>query len=412
MPQIIFILGILIYRFFLDNVYIQTIAPFYAYQGLDYVGTNIDYWISWGVLIAFSLLMSLLLKYKEFFLSNILILLFLIRFVPFTSLLACKSLDNRLLLMELIYWGAIFLFSLILKRPCLHFSFPKRYKLSTLRFSVVDIVLVFSVLIVLFVSGCYAHFRLNFSLMNVYDLREEARDFSMPVLLKYLWSATGNVLPVLFVYYLIIKRRIACCFIAFVILLNFSVDGLKANIFKLFLCLLLHLVYKQNLIKMFPWLFALLCFFSLAEYYVFSTPLLSEFVVRRVLYIPALLDSYYFDYISKYGPVFYQRGDVHIDFIIGEEYFGKASMRANNGLFTDAYMNLGEIGCLVYPFVYVAFFKFCESSFEGVNVELVMFVIIIMVITLNSSEFTTSLLTHGLFALCLLLYFLPRKRYD
>ena len=41
MPQIIFILGILIYRFFLDNVYIQTIAPFYAYQGLDYVGTNI-----------------------------------------------------------------------------------------------------------------------------------------------------------------------------------------------------------------------------------------------------------------------------------------------------------------------------------------------------------------------------------
>ena len=87
-------------------------------------------------------------------------------------------------------------------------------------------------------------------------------------------------------------------------------------------------------------------------------------------------------------------------------------MRANNGLFTDAYMNLGEIGCLVYPFVYVAFFKFCESSFEGVNVELVMFVIIIMVITLNSSEFTTSLLTHGLFALCLLLYFLPRKRYD
>ena len=70
MPQIIFILGILIYRFFLDNVYIQTIAPFYAYQGLDYVGTNIDYWISWGVLIAFSLLMSLLLKYTDSFIFD------------------------------------------------------------------------------------------------------------------------------------------------------------------------------------------------------------------------------------------------------------------------------------------------------------------------------------------------------
>ena len=195
---------------------------------------------------------------------------------------------------------------------------------------------------------------------------------------------------------------------SFIILLSFSIDGLKSTIFKLFLCIILLIVYRKKMIVWYPMLFVTLCLTAFAEFKIFNSDWISSTIIRRSLFIPSLLDTYYFDYIYQNGPIFYQRGGEHISFFIGAEYFGKEEMRSNNGLFSDAYMNLGFLGLIIYPIIYSFFFRFCESISRGLDEKIVMFVGVIMVSSMNSSELTTCLLTHGLLALILLLYFIPK----
>ena len=166
---------------------------------------------------------------------------------------------------------------------------------------------------------------------------------------------------------------------------------------------------KKELVSKVPYLFAFLVITTLLEWWIGGSTLISTFIVRRVLYIPSLLDSLFYDYIQQIGPLYYQQGDVNITFLIGEEYFGREDMMANNGMFSDAFMNLGWIGCLIYPFIYAFYIKICDCAFKGVNRQIIFFSGLLIVTTMGSSVFTTALLTHGILLLCLVVYLLPRE---
>lgn len=77
--------------------------------------------------------------------------------------------------------------------------------------------------------------RLNFSLLNVYELRdEESEEFTG--IFKYLLPIADTILPVLLMYFWNKKNYIIVLAIVLGILLNFSLGGHKSIIFKLFLC--------------------------------------------------------------------------------------------------------------------------------------------------------------------------------
>lgn len=264
------------------------------------------------------------------------------------------------------------------------------------------------VLVVVYVSGKYAGFRFSIDLSNVYDLRSEARSFVMPLWLLYLWSATSNALPVLLVFFLLKKKWIWVLLIAFVIILNFSINGSKSTLFKMFLCFGLLFIKGTNILKYLVYGILVLGLVSILENFIFDTSFISSVVVRRVLYVPNLLDCFYFDYINQNHPIYYNPTfSSEIAFRIGEKYFANDQMRCNNGLFTDAYMNLGLLGCFIYPAIFTAFLKICESAFKNVNDKVVLYTTLMIVITLGSTTITTSLLTHGLFLLCFVLYCMP-----
>lgn len=346
-------------------------------------------------------LFILFLKKPNSVVSIAAILFFFIRFVPLTSFIAVKAQDLDFILLECVYW--ILIFSLLrTKKKINAFKWHK----NDVLINIFTVILISSVI---FISGYYAHFRMNFSLLNIYDLRLEAREFNMPIILSYIWAPASNVLPIILIYFIQKKKRTIAYIIAFVIFLNFSINGSKATLFKLFFCLFLYFFMKKDLLNKIPYLFILLTFATLIEWILFNTNWISNIIIRRVLFIPSLMDSLYFDYIKQYGPLYFNIGVTNINFIIGEEYFNNSEMRANNGMFSDAYMNLGWIGCLIYPFIYSLFFKICNTAFEGINKQIVFFATLLIVTTLGSSLFSTAMMTHGILLLCIIVSLLPRS---
>lgn len=398
--NIIFLSSVLIYRICLDIIYARCIAPFWGYYGFEYEPEMSFIALSWLILFSISFLILPVLKRNNSVISYASVLLFFIRFIPFTSFIACTKQPDNFVLCECVYWFLTFLF--LCKGKNIHI--PKPHKSAILLNSLI-LLLIF---VVVFISGYYTHFRLNFNLSNVYDLRFEAREYNIPTFLSYLWGPAGNILPIILIYYIQKKKKLLACLILMIILLNFSINGMKSVLFKLLLCLFLCAFMKNKLQNVVFCLFVLLSLLTLLEWHIFDTTFISTLIVRRVLYLPSLLDSYYFDYIYQNAPLYYDvgEGDAHINFLIGEEYFNAPKMLANNGLFSDAYMNLGWIGCIIYPIVYAFFLKLCDSVFRGVNNQISFFCCLLIVYSISNSAFTTALITHGLLLLCLVVYLL------
>lgn len=394
----LFLLSVLIYRVCLDVIYIQCIAPFWGYYQLTY---EPEAWLaisSWVILAFFSFFIVSFLAKPDNIVSIVVILFFFVRIVPFTSFISCKVQSVDFVFWQVSYWFFIFAF-LKYWKPI---HVPKVQKndmlLNWIVFALIGTVI--------FISGYYTHFRLNFSLLNVYDLRFEARGYDVPSLLAYLWDPAGNILPIVLIYFIQNKKLKLAYLVAFVIFLNFSINGVKSVLFKLFLCLFLCFFMKKKLLNKVSWLFLVLVVIALLEWKVFDSTIVSNMLIQRLLYFPLQLDVSYYNYALHNEPIFFaDRSKVSL--MIGDEYTNGEPMLANNGMFSDAYINLGMMGCLIFPCLYALFLKMCESAFRGVNEQIVFFAAILIVVTLHGMYFTTALFSGGIFLLALVVYLLP-----
>lgn len=399
---VIFLLVIL-YRILLDYLYFH-ITTEWEYDGFISNGDFTTTLLSWVILIALSLAVLPYFKNKNIFYPDLIILLFLMRIVPLTCVIKFIKQPNDFILWECVFWLLFVLLPNVIKVhsiPLVKF-FSKSDK-------VMNIALVVFSGVVLFISGYYANFRFHISLLDVYELREESSTFEVPSLLGYLWAASTNILPLLFAYYFLKKKMLICFFLAVVVLLNFSINGMKSTMFKLILCLTFCFINTESIRKWFTPSFIILILTSIAEYALLGISFIHDIVIRRVLIFPSLLDTFYYDYVSKHGLWFYNRSGTKIQYLIGNEYHDDITEACNNGLFSDAYMNLGPIGCILYPLVFAVFFKICSSAFRGANKGLVLFSAFLVLFTFLSSEFTTSLLTHGLLLLVVTMYIISCK---
>ena len=397
-----------IYRILLDYIYANYTSPIWGYYGFDNNATTYSLIISWLVLISLTFIILPLFRNQDAFYPDLLILFFVMKVVPFTTIIRFMNPPYSLSFLYFIYFALIFLLTKSLKLK------PMPLKIKGVAGSS-DLFLYaglfFFAAIIIFISGYYAHFRIHLSFNDVYDLRGEAKGFDLPLIIRYAWSPATNILPLLFAYFLSKKKRLICLFILFLILLNFSINGMKSTFFKLLICVAFVLINFKDLKKYYLLGFVFLLLAAILEGSLWDLHLVHDIVVRRVFFIPALLDTYYYDYISQNGPMYYARGGMAIQYVISDVYFGDPEMQSNNGLFSDAFMNLGVLGCFVYPIIYAFMFRICGSAFRGAEKGLVIFAAVIMSYTLEGSELTTALLTHGLFLFCVFMYLISMKTY-
>ena len=95
--------------------------------------------------------------------------------------------------------------------------------------------------------------------------------------------------------------------------------------------------------------------------------------------------------------------DVRATNLIGEVYFNRADMSANNGLVSEGYMNFGTWGVLLNIVIVSAYFAVLNSL--KIPTKYFGLFVLTMFSFLSSSVFTV-LLTHGAFALLLVALFL------
>lgn len=400
--NILLILSIVAFRMMLDWIYLSQISPAFSYSNYFDNSTRQSQIISWCYLLFFIPFVFWINDNRHDILSQLvaLFLLFL-RIIPFTSVMMFMPQPLNYVIANIIYWLLVLLLLNHMK-PQNPFNCLKDVGSSQTMIWLLTIISVFTVV---FVSGVYCNFRIHLSLDDVYELRFEAREFNMPIILKYLQSAASNVIPILMIFFISQKKRTIVLLLAFIGLMNFSIAGHKSTLFKILLCLGLFYFPKFDLKKYMPFLFVVLCLLTIGEFAYFNTIGLSTIVIRRGFYVPASLDISYFDYINQYGPTYFSEGIASkIGALSGDE-----EKRCNNGMFSDAFMNLGYLGCIVFPFIFTYFVKIIEHMALKLDNSLKVFAAFLIVSTLSSAYFTTSMLTHGMFLLALTLYFIPKR---
>ncbi|MEH7469748.1 hypothetical protein V7195_24820, partial [Priestia megaterium] len=296
----------------------------------------------------------------------------------------------------------------------------KRISNDKLTSLVLNVIISIFFLTVIYISWRYTGFRVTFNLFNVYDLRSEALAFQLPAVIDYIYSASRAINPVLLIYFLVMKKYHSAAFVFVIQIFSFSINGSKTVMFTTIIAILIYIFYKSKYKKAFVWFLAILCSISILENVVYKGIFILAFLIRRVLFLPNLLNSYYFDFFEANPPDYLSQSFlrhfglesnyISIDNMIGMIYFNQPDMGANNGLISDAMANFGELGVLLYPLLIVITLRFMDLSTKGLDQR----VFVISAVTISfifiSSFYFTILFTHGLFALVIVLFLLPRKQ--
>jgi hypothetical protein len=335
--------------------------------------------------------------------------------VPGTSLIAFMPMSITFLTLYLTYWLLLLFFAGRQATPLNAKYFADRDGKIILY-----LLLLLLSLTILFISWRYAGFRMNFSLLNVYDLREEARNYDIPIILSYLQGMAKSVLPVMFVYFILRKNKLFSASVAFIIFINFSINGLKSTIFYLFLAIIGYYFFKgSKSIRWYVWALILISIAGILEYRRFDTSIISSMIVRRVEFVPIMLNYQYYDFFSNHEYDLFRQSflrylgfqspyETDFSFMVGEQ-MGKPETRANNGLFSDAYANFGIIGIICFPFLLVLFMRLMNAYAIKMNERLLFIPIVATAISLMSTTFMTCLVTHGLIAILICMMAMGEK---
>jgi hypothetical protein len=98
----------------------------------------------------------------------------------------------------------------------------------------------------------------------------------------------------------------------------------------------------------------------------------------------------------------------NIGFLIGEYDTGDIEGRANNGLFSDAYFNLGIFGVFLFPILITLLLKFFDGAVKYLNTSLYFSISLSIFLALLSLPLSVAFLSSGFLIFFILLYSIPR----
>tara|TARA_R110001592_G_scaffold119404_1_gene322424 strand:- start:20189 stop:21517 length:1329 start_codon:yes stop_codon:yes gene_type:complete len=406
--------GVVILRLLLDLAYRDVVSVVFGYYNFKYEPSIISLIYSWVFLLA---LCPLIVKtiHRDTLSSNILSILILISLLPTSSLISFNSSYSlTYIIFIFVYWFLLLVFNL--RVPTI-FLTRKPIVKSYIPLAVISVILCGAVV---YASWRFTGFRFHFGLIDVYDIRSDAREYSGPVLLGYLVTAADNILPVLLIFFLVEKRWTLAILMVVIILLNFGISAVKMIMFYLAFTLLCYVFIRSaRVFRKSVWFLSFFVSVCILEFEIFRTAILTNFSLFRIFFIPSKLHSLYFEYFSTRELDFFRQSalrwlfnspyEENIQFLIGEYDIGDFTARANNGLFTDAYLNLGFIGVILYPLFLTLLLKILEGSAKGLDVRILFVVSTTTTFVLLGVSITTALLTSGVFLLILIMYLFPRR---
>ncbi|MCX7953880.1 MAG: hypothetical protein N3A01_01675 [Bacteroidales bacterium] len=262
---------------------------------------------------------------------------------------------------------------------------------------------------------------LNFDISRVYEIRQLYKKHDI-ALATYIFNWTAYIIfPVFFTFFIIERKWVLLAYAIIVQFLVFSITGMKSFIFSIvfifcFLLILKHKNFINRLISLF--IFGVLL--GIFSYYIFGDVWISSLFTRRTLLKPAHISYMYYDFFSKNSFTYFSQHHIFNKIIsypytyepprlIGKVYFNNNNCNANNGLYGDAFMNLGFCGLIIWPFLISIIFLLIDKIFQNKEKKIGIIAVIMPVFTLINSSLLTCLVTHGILVLLLILYLFPEK---
>ncbi len=299
---------------------------------------------------------------------------------------------------------------------------------SSLDYSLIILLSIFSlIMITLAISGTRF---LNFSLADVYEFRNQARE-SLPTAFEYMRStATSALLPIGLALALRDNRKMLILGYAISALFLFALSSHKAIIFSFLFLIITYYSFRFKYRASTVWLAS---FLGLAVLFYVENSLmrggtidgnfLGDAILRRTIFTPALLNGYYVDFFS-HNPMFYwsnskitlglipQPYNISPPYVIGGFVFNDFTLSANTGLVGSGFSNAGVVGVLIYSVsvgVILAYLNFCDNEPSG-SIMCTFFGMLFHAI-FRDTDIVTVLLNHGLLIFLGLVLLVSRHPY-
>jgi len=263
----------------------------------------------------------------------------------------------------------------------------------------------------------------NIDLTKVYTYREAAASY-LPSFYGYLNPWVSKVVFPFSLLLATLTRKKMQAFLALTgSVLMFGLTSHKGALFYPFVVLLFYWIVgrkKSLLLLLVGYCFVIIL--SLIDYWlgVFQG-WVATLMLRRSIFVPALLSFDYYDFFSRHGFVYWAQSKVafgmlsyryslSIPHLIGLHYFNNPATGANTGWLGSGYANAGIMGMLIYAILIGGIFLLLDAYtiFHDQQVLIAIFVAPLLAVMV-SSDLPTALLTHGtLIGLLLLTFFRTR----
>lgn len=285
------------------------------------------------------------------------------------------------------------------------------------------------VLATVFYAGIIASHGLKFRLLSLEDIYVVRGEFSkasgaLGGLAVYFVVWTYKALNPLLLYIGLSSRRYYLIAVALVgQLLVFSVTGFKESIGLLFLTTGLWAVQRTQLRQNIGKSLLIGTTLLFAAIYIVdsisgsSLPILTIVLIRRVVFVPAKLTAYYFDFFSGHDVYYLSHSlfkwflsrpyELAPAFLIGQQYALSSELSFNANYLADGVANFGWPGSLVFSIALGFVLRFCDSNFPAKVQAPALALVTIPAFSLTNSGLLTSLLTHGVGLTIILLMILP-----
>jgi hypothetical protein len=406
-------LGLIGFKAIIDFGYRALVAPSFQYQGFRDQPGILSLGVSWLFFLALLPLMVRVLR-SETLASQITTLLIAISLVPTTTLVGFDPRYNGWYVLLLFAYWLLFLLACVYLPAIRPFRRPFISEAPHL----IGLIALATTIVVL--SWRFTGFRLHFGLFDIYSLRAEAREFRAPTLVGYLATMADNILPVLLAYYLRRRWIFVSVMVIAVIMLNFGISATKQVAFLLVFAVASVLVTEPARVnrKIFSALAAIIAI-ALAEKQLTGTVFIATVSIYRVMFLPAHLHWFHYEFFQNNELLYLTQSALrfffdspyreNIQFLMGDFFIGDFSARANNGMFSDAYMNFGTAGIFFYPVLTVLILKMVEGAAEGLSSSVRFVLLMSISFVVVGIPLPTAMVTSGIGALILLLSTLPRK---
>lgn len=303
------------------------------------------------------------------------------------------------------------------------FSYVKwDFKLYYLSGKYIEIIIISSIIFFLPILVKYYSYVDMKSLLfvDVYDTRLFFRQFD-DLYFGYIRAPLSRIILPSLLVIAIYKRKIWLVVLSgFMIIFIFLVGALKSVFIGMFAALLFYYG-RDYLTKLYIliYLFLGLTVFGLIIFAISENTFLVNSFVRRILFIPPMLDSYYYE-IFKNRPLFWSHnelGSLFIDYpllkppnmYVGEDILNKRGMSANVGIITEGYFSFHFIGVFLHSII----LGFILIFLKRINIKPMFFgIVFVYIYYINTSFFTVLMLTHGFFFFMVYAYLFLNRNYE